>query len=106
MNGLKSPESYQKIPKIGLKVQRVASRKEKVLTKKRERESQSLKILFEIRACFMGDGLGLLGSLGVDLDLDRLVCVPAAATEVDDVRSRLEVALKTESCSVRNIYRK
>ena len=46
----------------------------------------------------MGDGHGLLGSLGVDLDLDRLVCVPVAATGVDDVRSRLEVALKMESC--------
>ena len=46
----------------------------------------------------MGDGLGLLGSLGVDLDLDRLVCVPVATAGVDDVRSRLEVALKMESC--------
>ena len=37
--------------------------------------------------CFLGDAIG---SLGDDLDLDRLVCVPVAT----DVRSRREVALK------------
>ena len=39
--------------------------------------------------CFFGDDPNL-ASLGVDLDLDRLVCVPVAT-----VRSRLEVALKS-----------
>ena len=62
-------------------------------------ESRVCKFEFRASAAlpsFLGDAPG---SLGVDLDLDRFVCVPVA-TEVD-VRSRLEVALKMGSCSVR-----
>ena len=60
---------------------------------------------FDIRACFLaGDAVG---SLGVDLDRDRLVCVPVVRGE-GEVRSRLDVALKMGVLLVRRsvvIYR-
>ena len=48
-----------------------------------------LELVEVASTCFFGDEPSL-ASLGVDLDLERFVCVPVAT-----VRSRLEVALKS-----------